>query len=112
MRFAPIALSVICTFSASVSFAQGETYPAKPIRIVVATPPGSTPDVGGRLVAARLSADLKQAVIVENRPGVNGLLAAREVLRSAHDGDTLLLAPSSTMAISPPSARYTRRTSA
>lgn len=101
MRFAPIALSVICTFSASVSFAQGETYPAKPIRIVVATPPGSTPDVGGRLVAARLSADLKQAVIVENRPGVNGLLAAREVLRSARDGYTLLLAPSSTMAISP-----------
>lgn len=101
MRFASIALSAFFALSAPTAFAQSEAYPAKAIRIVVATPPGSTPDVGGRLVAARLAAELKQSVVVENRPGVNGLLAAREVLRSARDGYTLLLAPSSTMAVSP-----------
>lgn len=101
MRLAPVVLSACCALFGPASFAQSDTYPAKPIRIIVATPPGSTPDVGGRLVAARLSAELKQPVVIENRPGVNGLLAAREVLRSAHDGYTLLLAPSSTMAVSP-----------
>lgn len=78
-----------------------QTYPDKPIRLVVATPAGSTPDVGARLVAAFLSEDLKQTIIVENRPGVNGIVAARDVLKAPADGYTLLLAPQGTMSITP-----------
>jgi tripartite-type tricarboxylate transporter receptor subunit TctC len=68
---------------------------------VIATPAGSTPDVGARLLAHYLTEDLKQPVIVENKPGVNGLIAARDVLKSPADGYTVLVAPSSTMAVTP-----------
>ncbi|WP_051236579.1 Bug family tripartite tricarboxylate transporter substrate binding protein [Ottowia thiooxydans] len=81
--------------------AQAQNYPERPIRIVVATPAGSTPDLGARLVGAFVSADLKQPVVIDNRPGVNGTLAAREVLKAAADGYTFLMAPQSTMSITP-----------
>lgn len=81
--------------------AEVPAYPARPIRIVVATPAGSTPDLGARMVGAFLADDLKQPVVVDNRPGANGVLAAREVLKAAPDGYTFLMAPQSTMSISP-----------
>lgn len=72
------------------SLAMAQAYPNKPIRFLVPTQAGSAPDVATRRVAAQLSDILKQPVVVENRPGANGVLAAREVARSLPDGYTML----------------------
>ena len=96
-----LVFSGLLLCSASAFGQQAEPFPARPIRLIVATPPGSTPDVGARLLSQYLTDDLKQTVIVENKPGVNGLIAVREVLKNPHDGYTLLVAPSSTMSVNP-----------
>ncbi|MDB6000633.1 MAG: carnitinyl-CoA dehydratase [Rhizobacter sp.] len=70
--------------------AQAPFPTSKPIRIVVATVPGSGPDVAVRQMANPLSEMLKQTVVVDNRPGANGILAANEVARAPRDGYTLL----------------------
>lgn len=65
-------------------------YPNKPIRIIVATVPGSGPDVAVRKMATSMSEILKQPVVVENKAGGNGIIAANEVMKAPHDGYTLL----------------------
>jgi tripartite-type tricarboxylate transporter receptor subunit TctC len=71
------------------AWAQG-AFPNKPIRILVATVPGSGPDIAVRKMSTSLSELLKQPVVVENRPGGNGIIAANEVMKAPHDGYTLL----------------------
>jgi tripartite-type tricarboxylate transporter receptor subunit TctC len=83
MRFAVAAL-LLC---ASTAFAQG--WPAKPIRWIVPTGPGSAVDVNARRIAPRLAEALGQPVVIENRAGANGMIAAREAARAAPDGYTL-----------------------
>jgi tripartite-type tricarboxylate transporter receptor subunit TctC len=83
MRFAVAAL-LLC---ASTAFAQG--WPAKPIRWIVPTGPGSAVDVNARRIAPRLADALGQPVVIENRAGANGMIAAREAARAAPDGYTL-----------------------
>jgi tripartite-type tricarboxylate transporter receptor subunit TctC len=65
-------------------------YPNKPIRIIVATVPGSGPDIAVRKMAPTMSEILKQPVVVENKAGGNGIIAANEVMKAPHDGYTLL----------------------
>jgi tripartite-type tricarboxylate transporter receptor subunit TctC len=80
---------------AAARTAIAETYPARPVRVVVGAVPGSAPDVSARLVADWLSRRLGQTFFVENRNGASGNLAAEEVAAAPPDGYTLLLASAS-----------------
>ncbi len=81
--------------------ASAHPYPNKPIRLVVPSPPGALTDLLGRAIGERLSAALKQPVVVENKPGAGTLVGAEIAARSAPDGYTLLMATSTTLGISP-----------
>jgi len=71
--------------------ASAQTYPTRPVRLVVATGPGTPVDVIARLIGPTLSGRLHQPVIVENQPGANGNNAAEAVANSVADGHTLLI---------------------
>jgi tripartite-type tricarboxylate transporter receptor subunit TctC len=89
-------LSVL--FSASVL---AQNYPSRAITIIVPIPPGGAPDVAARVVAQKLSDNLGQPVVVENRVGANGNIANELVARAAPDGYTLGLLADSQIAINP-----------
>ncbi|TXL70227.1 tripartite tricarboxylate transporter substrate binding protein [Vineibacter terrae] len=81
--------------------ARAQTYPAKPIRLVVGYSPGGGNDVMARIVAAKLQDRLGQPVVVENKAGAQSIIAAELVAKAAPDGYTLLVAPSGPMTINP-----------
>jgi tripartite-type tricarboxylate transporter receptor subunit TctC len=81
--------------------AAGQDYPTHSITMVIASPAGSTPDTGARALAQSMAQALGQPIVIENRPGANGQIAAQEVLKNPADGYTLLVAAGSTMAINP-----------
>lgn len=81
--------------------ALAQTYPAKPVKIVVPFPPGGPTDVVGRLVAAKLGEALGQAFVVENRAGAGGTVGSETVSQAAPDGYTLLYGSTSTLAMAP-----------
>lgn len=82
-------------------FAAAQTYPARPVRMIVGFPPGGGTDILARIVAQKLSEAWKQQVIVENRPGASATIAASAVARSAPDGYVLSMGQLTPNAIAP-----------
>ncbi len=78
--------------------AASASFPSKPLRLLVPVPAGGPSDFMARQVAQHLGTSLGQVVVVENKPGANGLIAAREALAASPDGTTLLYAPGSMIA--------------
>lgn len=93
----------VCAAAAPVMAA--DAYPSRPIRFLVASPPGGSPDILARIVAARLGERLRQQVIVDNRAGASGVIGVEIARNAAPDGHTLLLATSTTFASLPALAR-------
>ena len=92
-------LSLLASVVPATAFAQG--FPSKPIRILVPYPAGGTTDLMARALQDPLQKSLGQPIIVENKPGAGGLIAAREVARSTADGYTLLFINSGIVAVAP-----------
>jgi len=100
-RFLRLALGA-AALPAAARLASAQTYPQRPVKIIVSNIPGGLGfDLVARAVAERLSARLNQPFIVENRPGAAGNVGAEAVARSAPDGHTLLVALGSTFTINP-----------
>jgi tripartite-type tricarboxylate transporter receptor subunit TctC len=68
-----------------------DTYPSRPIRLLIPFPPAGITDLSGRLVAEGLRAKLNQPIIIENKPGANGVIGLRELLKAEPDGYTLMV---------------------
>jgi len=79
-------------FALCSTAALAQSFPSRPIRILVPSVAGSSPDIRARQIAPKLAQAFGQPVIVENKPGANGLIAAREAAKSPADGHTLFLA--------------------
>lgn len=97
LKFAPIGMSFMVP---ELSLAQS-IYPDRGIKLVVPFPAGALTDSLGRMIAERLRPILGQSIVVENRPGAGTLLGASVIAKSPPDGYNLLVATSSTLAISP-----------
>jgi tripartite-type tricarboxylate transporter receptor subunit TctC len=82
-------------------FAQADDFPSRPIRIVVAFPPGGPTDFVGRLVAEKMTELLGQRVYIDNKPGANGTLGGGDVAKSDPDGYSLFLTTSGAVTVSP-----------
>jgi len=78
--------------------ARAEVYPSKPVRLLVAFPPGGPSDVLARIVGQQLNEELGQPVVVDNRPGAGGNVAAEIAVKQTADGYTLLMANNSILA--------------
>jgi len=85
----------------ATAHAAAQDFPNHPVTLVVSAAAGSTPDTGARAIAQAMAQTLGQPVVVENRPGANGQIAAQEVQKNPADGYTVLVAAGSTMAINP-----------
>jgi tripartite-type tricarboxylate transporter receptor subunit TctC len=98
-RLIRLVLSAFVAVSATAALAQ--SYPARPIRLLVSFPPGGAADLVARVVGLSMGARLGQPVVVENRPGSNGNLAGELVATAAPDGYTLMLGNSALFGINP-----------
>ncbi len=104
------ALLALCMFISQVTIAHASgTYPTKPIRLVVPYAAGGDTDLIARKLGQVLTASLRQQIIIDNRPGANGIIGTELVAKAPSDGYTLLMGAASTHVINPflyPSLRY------
>ena len=97
-RQAGLALATLVLSLSAVGTALAQSYPDKPIRLVVPYPPGASTDAVGRIVGQKLSANIGQTVIVDNRAGASGNIGTEFVSRSAPDGYTFVMGTDATHA--------------
>jgi tripartite-type tricarboxylate transporter receptor subunit TctC len=109
-RYVPTGIASAALILASITCASAEEdpakYPTRPIHIVVGFTPGGGNDLIARIVGQKLSEDLGQSVIIDNKPGAGAIVATEYVAKSAPDGYTLLVGASGAMSINP--AVYTK----
>jgi tripartite-type tricarboxylate transporter receptor subunit TctC len=97
-----LALSIAAAlFASTPRGAAAQDYPSRPVRLVVAFTAGGTTDFVARLLAERVRTSLGQSVVVENKPGANGAIAAEYVAKSEADGHTLFFTTVGAVAINP-----------
>jgi tripartite-type tricarboxylate transporter receptor subunit TctC len=105
MRFTGLLLALLALASspqpALAQDSAARSYPSKPVRIVLGYSAGGGNDIIVRVLAPHLQEGLKQPVVVENRPGAQGIIANEQVAKSAPDGYTLLMGPSGPMTMNP-----------
>lgn len=109
MKALVLRLAASLATGLAVSCAWAQAWPAKPIKLVVGFPPGVSPELASRILAARMTESLGQAVIVENRPGAIGTIAAFAVANAAPDGYTILVGLAANLGTGPhlmPAAKY------
>jgi len=97
-RLFALAAGLALAFAATPSSAQ---YPSKPVRVVVPFGAGSSTDIVMRIIAQPLGQALGQPVIVDNKPGADGIIAAVDVIRAAPDGHTIFIATNSPLSAAP-----------
>ena len=85
----------------AVPNAMAQNYPVRPIRMLVTSPPGGANDTQARVLGAKLAERLGQTVVIDNRAGASGMIAAEIVAKSAPDGHTLLAGTNSTFSVNP-----------
>jgi tripartite-type tricarboxylate transporter receptor subunit TctC len=94
----PSAFILCCAVAAGIAVAQN--YPARPIRIIALSSPGSGPDIVGRLIGQKLTEAWGQQVIVDTRPGASGIIGAEIASKAAPDGHTLVIVTSQAVIVS------------
>ena len=87
--------------AALTSAAAGQSFPSRPLRLVVTSPPGGANDIQSRIIGLKLAEQLGQPVVIDNRGGASGMLAAEIVARAPADGYTLLGGTNSTFSVNP-----------
>ncbi|MDB5865114.1 MAG: Tripartite-type tricarboxylate transporter, receptor component TctC [Betaproteobacteria bacterium] len=90
MQFRSMVLVALCSIAPSAAFA-ADTYPARPVRMIVAYPPGGGTDIVGRMMAQKLTETLGQNVVIDNRGGATGNIGTELAARANPDGYTLLM---------------------
>jgi tripartite-type tricarboxylate transporter receptor subunit TctC len=102
-RFLRVAAGIALAlgFAVGAAHAQNADYPNRPVKMLVGFAAGGSTDVAARIVAQKMSEILGQSVVVENRTGASGLIAAEDVAKSPPDGYTLLMASQTVLAVAP-----------
>ena len=96
-----VIAGAIVTLAGASPAAFSQTYPAKPVRVIIPFPPGQATDVIGRVVSQKLAEVLGKGFVVENKAGANGIIGIESAVQSAPDGYTLLVTASGSLVINP-----------
>jgi tripartite-type tricarboxylate transporter receptor subunit TctC len=99
-----VSLLLFCAFSTMVF---GQTYPTRPVTMLVPFPAGSGPDVYARIIAAKLAPRLSQPVVIENRAGAGGAIGGKALARAEPDGYTIMFGSTSSVIVAPAVAKET-----
>src|SRR5688572_18556881 len=105
MRLNPIArlagAALLAASTALTAFAQSAPWPAKPVRLLVAAPAGSAPDLIARIISDKLARQLGQPVVIDNKPGAGGIVAMNALKSAQPDGYTLALPQAAVVVVTP-----------